>query len=31
VTDEPGLGEVLVTAEALQRRVAELGRQITAD
>ena len=31
VTDEPGLGEVLVTAEALQRRVAELGREITAD
>jgi len=31
VTDEPDLGEVLVTAEALQRRVAELGRQITAD
>jgi hypoxanthine phosphoribosyltransferase len=28
---EPGLGEVLVTAEQLQRRVAELGRQITAD
>jgi hypoxanthine phosphoribosyltransferase len=31
VTDVPGLGEVLVTAEELQRRVAELGRQITAD
>jgi hypoxanthine phosphoribosyltransferase len=30
-TDEPGLGEVLVTAEELQKRVAELGRQITAD
>jgi hypoxanthine phosphoribosyltransferase len=30
-TDEPALGEVLVTAEDLQRRVAELGRQITAD
>ena len=31
VTDEPELGEVLVTAEDLQRRVAELGKQITAD
>jgi hypoxanthine phosphoribosyltransferase len=31
VSNEPGLGEVLVTAEDLQRRVAELGRQITAD
>jgi hypoxanthine phosphoribosyltransferase len=30
-TDEPGLGEVLVTAEELQKRVAELGRQITED
>ena len=30
-TDEPGLGEVLVTAEELQARVAELGRQITHD
>jgi hypoxanthine phosphoribosyltransferase len=30
-TDEPALGEVLVAAEDLQRRVAELGRQITAD
>ena len=29
MTDE--LGEVLVTAEQLQRRVAELGRKITAD
>jgi hypoxanthine phosphoribosyltransferase len=28
---EPGLGEVLVTAEDLQRRVAELGREISAD
>jgi len=28
---EPELGEVLVSAEDLQRRVAELGRQITAD
>ncbi len=28
---EPGLGEVLVTAEALQQRVAELGREITRD
>jgi hypoxanthine phosphoribosyltransferase len=31
VSNEPGLGEVLVTAEDLQRRVAELGRQITED
>lgn len=29
--NEPGLGEVLVSAEDLQRRVAELGRQISAD
>ncbi len=28
---EPGLGEVLVTAEELQRRVAELGEQISKD
>jgi hypoxanthine phosphoribosyltransferase len=28
---EPGLGEVLVTAEDLQRRVAELGEQISRD
>ena len=28
---EPGLGEVLVTAEELQRRVAELGEQISRD
>jgi len=28
---EPGLGETLVSAEALQRRVAELGAQITRD
>ena len=31
MTDEPGLGEVLVTADELQQRVAELGRQITHD
>jgi hypoxanthine phosphoribosyltransferase len=31
VADEPGLGEVLVTAEDLQRRVAELGEQISRD
>ncbi len=31
VPDEPGLGDVLVSAEQLQRRVAELGREITAD
>ncbi len=30
-SNEPGLGEVLVTAEDLQRRVAELGRQISSD
>ncbi len=30
-SNEPGLGEVLVTAEDLQRRVAELGREISAD
>ena len=30
-SNEPGLGEVLVTAENLQRRVAELGREISAD
>jgi hypoxanthine phosphoribosyltransferase len=29
--NEPGLGEVLVTAEELQRRVAELGQQISRD
>ncbi|HLL92231.1 MAG TPA: hypothetical protein VK252_04765, partial [Solirubrobacteraceae bacterium] len=28
---EPELGEVLVTAEDLQRRVAELGEQISRD
>ena len=28
---EPGLGEVLVTAEELQKRVAELGEQISRD
>ncbi|HEX5223571.1 MAG TPA: hypoxanthine phosphoribosyltransferase [Solirubrobacteraceae bacterium] len=28
---EPGLGEVLVSAEQLQRRVAELGEQISDD
>ncbi|HEV7163011.1 MAG TPA: phosphoribosyltransferase family protein [Solirubrobacteraceae bacterium] len=28
---EPGLGEVLVSAEELQRRVAELGEQISRD
>ena len=28
---EPGVGEVLVTAEELQRRVAELGREISED
>lgn len=28
---EPGLGEVLVTAEDLQRRVVELGEQISRD
>ncbi len=31
VSSEPGLGEVLVTAEELQRRVAELGEQISRD
>jgi len=31
VSDDPALGEVLVTSEDLQRRVAELGRQINAD
>jgi hypoxanthine phosphoribosyltransferase len=31
VASEPGLGEVLVTAEDLQRRVAELGEQISRD
>jgi hypoxanthine phosphoribosyltransferase len=31
VSEEPELGEVLVTAEDLQRRVAELGEQITRD
>jgi hypoxanthine phosphoribosyltransferase len=31
VTDDPDLGEVLVSADELQRRVAELGREITAD
>jgi len=30
-SNEPGLGEVLVTADDLQRRVAELGRQISSD
>jgi hypoxanthine phosphoribosyltransferase len=30
-SNEPGLGEVLVTAEDLQRRVAELGREISSD
>jgi hypoxanthine phosphoribosyltransferase len=30
-SNEQGLGEVLVTAEDLQRRVAELGREISAD
>jgi hypoxanthine phosphoribosyltransferase len=29
--EEPGLGEVLVTAEQLQRRVAELGAEISRD
>lgn len=28
---DPGVGRVVVEAEALQRRVAELGEQITAD
>ena len=31
MSDEPGLGEVLVTAEDLQRRVAELGGEISSD
>jgi hypoxanthine phosphoribosyltransferase len=31
VSDVPGLGEVLVGAEDLQRRVAELGREISDD
>jgi hypoxanthine phosphoribosyltransferase len=31
VSSEPGLGEVLVTAEDLQRRVAELGDEISRD
>jgi hypoxanthine phosphoribosyltransferase len=31
VPREPGLGEVLVTAEDVQRRVAELGEQISGD
>ena len=31
VSNEPELGEVLVTAEELQRRVAELGAQISRD
>jgi len=31
VSIEPGLGEVLVTAEDLQRRVAELGEEISRD
>jgi hypoxanthine phosphoribosyltransferase len=31
VGSEPGLGEVLVSADDLQRRVAELGRQISED
>jgi hypoxanthine phosphoribosyltransferase len=31
VAVEPGVGEVLVTAEDLQRRVAELGEQISRD
>jgi hypoxanthine phosphoribosyltransferase len=31
VPSEPGLGEVLVTAEDLQRRVVELGEQISRD
>jgi hypoxanthine phosphoribosyltransferase len=31
VSNQPGLGEVLVSAEDLQRRVAELGEQITRD
>ncbi len=31
VSSEPGLGEVLVTAEDLQRRVIELGEEISRD
>jgi hypoxanthine phosphoribosyltransferase len=31
VSGEPGLGEVLVTAEDLQRRVLELGEEISRD
>jgi hypoxanthine phosphoribosyltransferase len=31
LSSEPGLGEVLVTAEELQGRVEELGRQISLD
>jgi hypoxanthine phosphoribosyltransferase len=31
VPDEPELGEVLVSAEELQRRVVELGEQISSD
>ena len=31
VAVEPGVGEVLVTAEELQRRVAELGEEISRD
>ncbi len=31
VSGEPGLGEVLITAEDLQRRVFELGEQISRD
>jgi hypoxanthine phosphoribosyltransferase len=31
VAVEPGVGEVLVTAEDLQRRVGELGREISLD
>src|SRR2546429_8239579 len=30
-SSEPGLGEVLVTAEQLQRRVVELGEEISRD
>lgn len=31
LSSEPGLGEVLVTAEDLQRRVVELGEEISRD
>ena len=31
LSSEPGLGEVLVNAEELQRRVAELGEEISCD